>query len=141
MNFQFYLEKLFVSKEFENFKKEKPEAYFFSGFFVIEGDKANKVHIDYFNPETRKMFSFQLESDCQVVPIEQVCEENPVKILDNVDFNFEEIRKMIVDRASSDLIKNKAIQAGMKTLRDDGLDKVLKGITTAEEVIKATQEK
>ncbi|MBU1061358.1 MAG: type II secretion system ATPase GspE [Candidatus Omnitrophica bacterium] len=53
----------------------------------------------------------------------------------------EEIRKMIVDRASSDLIKNKALQMGMKTLRDDGLDKVLKGITTAEEVIKATQEK
>jgi len=28
----------------------------------------------------------------------------------------------------------------MKTLRDDGLDKVLRGITTSEEVIKATQE-
>jgi len=29
---------------------------------------------------------------------------------------------------------------GMRTLRDDGMGKVLKGITTPEEVIKATQE-
>ncbi len=51
-----------------------------------------------------------------------------------------DIRKLIVDRVSSDTIKNKAIELGMKTLRGDGLDKVLKGITTAEELIKATQE-
>jgi len=52
----------------------------------------------------------------------------------------DEIRKLVVDKASSDIIKKIAIEAGMKTLRDDGLDKVLKGITTPEEVIKATQE-
>ena len=50
------------------------------------------------------------------------------------------IRKLIADKASSNVIKKIAIEAGMKTLRDDGLDKVLKGITTPEEVIKATQE-
>ena len=50
------------------------------------------------------------------------------------------IRKLIVDKASSDIIKKIAIETGMKTLRDDGLDKVLKGVTTPEEVIKATQE-
>ncbi|MFC1508156.1 type II secretion system ATPase GspE [Candidatus Omnitrophota bacterium] len=52
----------------------------------------------------------------------------------------EDIRKLIVGKASNDLIKKKAIEMGMKTLREDGLDKVLKGITTADEVIKATQE-
>lgn len=52
----------------------------------------------------------------------------------------EELKKMIVDKTSSSAIKKKAIEMGMKTLRDDGLDKVLKGITTADEVIKATQE-
>ena len=52
----------------------------------------------------------------------------------------DKIRKLIVDKASSDVIKKTAIETGMKTLRDDGLDKVLKGITTPEEVIKATQE-
>ncbi len=52
----------------------------------------------------------------------------------------EEIKKLIVDKASSDIIKEKALSMGMKTLREDGLAKVLKGVTTAEEVIKATQE-
>ncbi|MDP2921876.1 MAG: type II secretion system ATPase GspE [Candidatus Omnitrophota bacterium] len=52
----------------------------------------------------------------------------------------DQIRKLIVDKASSDVIKKKAIELGMKTLRDDGLNKILKGITTPEEVIKATQE-
>ncbi len=52
----------------------------------------------------------------------------------------DQIRKLVVDKASSDIIKKIAIEAGMKTLRDDGLDKVLNGITTPEEVIKATQE-
>ena len=52
----------------------------------------------------------------------------------------DQIKKLVVDKVSSDIIKKKAIEMGMKTLRDDGLDKVLKGITTTEEVIKATQE-
>lgn len=52
----------------------------------------------------------------------------------------EDIRKLIVDKASSDVIKKKAIDKGMKTLRDDGLDKVLRGITSVDEVIKVTQE-
>jgi type IV pilus assembly protein PilB len=52
----------------------------------------------------------------------------------------DQIRGLIVDKASSGIIKKKAVETGMKTLRDDGLDKVLKGVTTPEEVIKATQE-
>ncbi|MBU1006762.1 MAG: type II secretion system ATPase GspE [Candidatus Omnitrophica bacterium] len=52
----------------------------------------------------------------------------------------EDIKNLIIAKASSDSIKKKAVELGMKTLRDDGLDKVLKGITTADEVIKATQE-
>ena len=52
----------------------------------------------------------------------------------------EEIRKLTVDRASSDVIRKKAIGCGMRTLRADGLDKVSRGITTIEELIKATQE-
>ena len=52
----------------------------------------------------------------------------------------EEIKKLIVNKASSDAIKKKAIETGMKILRDDGLDKAVKGVTTADEIIKATQE-
>jgi hypothetical protein len=107
MNFQFYLEKLLISKEFEEFKKEMPDSYFCSGFFIIEEGKGNKIHIDYFDPENKKMFSFQLESGCEKIPIEQVYEENPAKVLDNVDFNFEEIEKMIKEKMQKENIKNK----------------------------------
>jgi len=52
----------------------------------------------------------------------------------------EEMKKLVNEKVSSDIIKKKAIQAGMRTLKDDSIDKVLKGITTVEEAIKATQE-
>jgi general secretion pathway protein E len=50
-----------------------------------------------------------------------------------------EIRSMITEKTDSRTIKNYAISKGMKTLRTDGLEKVLKGITTIEEVLRVTQ--
>jgi general secretion pathway protein E len=50
-----------------------------------------------------------------------------------------EIRSMITDRIDSQSIKNRAASRGMKTLRQDGIDKVLGGITTLEEVLRVTQ--
>jgi len=52
----------------------------------------------------------------------------------------DEIRKLIVDKSSSNIIKEKAVKTGMRTLMQDGWDKVLAGITTPEEVIRVTQE-
>ena len=49
------------------------------------------------------------------------------------------IRKLITERASSDEIRAAAIRDGMKTLRDDGIDKALRGITTLEEVLRVTE--
>jgi general secretion pathway protein E len=50
-----------------------------------------------------------------------------------------DIRPMITERVDSQRIKNHAISRGMKTLRQDGLEKVLQGITTLEEVLRVTQ--
>jgi hypothetical protein len=109
MNLQFYLEKLFSSKNFENFKKENSKAYFCSGFFVIEEDnkKTNKIHLDYFNPETEKMFSFQLEGNCEVVPIEQISDKKPAKIPDNLEIDFDKIREIVLKEMELKKIKNK----------------------------------
>ena len=52
----------------------------------------------------------------------------------------EQIREMILKRVSSQQIKQKAIQQGMRTLRQNGLQKVLMGITTFTEVIRITQQ-
>lgn len=50
------------------------------------------------------------------------------------------IRAKILSRASSNEIKALAIQQGMRTLRQDGWDKVLQGITTLEEVLRVSEE-
>ena len=48
------------------------------------------------------------------------------------------LRKLVMQGASTDEIRDLAIQEGMLTLRHDGLRKVEKGITTLEEVVKET---
>ncbi len=48
------------------------------------------------------------------------------------------IRELILNRASTTEIRHTAIGEGMFTLRDDGLIKVQKGITTIEEVLRET---
>ena len=51
----------------------------------------------------------------------------------------EAIRPLIMSRASAVAIAQRAIDAGMRTLRDDGWIKVKNGETTIEEVIRVTQ--
>ena len=52
----------------------------------------------------------------------------------------EPIRELILERASSQQIKQKAISQGMRTLRQDGLQKVFKGLTTFNELVRVTQQ-
>ncbi len=51
----------------------------------------------------------------------------------------DEMRNMIVNKEQTNKIKEAAIAAGMKTLREDGLQKVIAGITTIDEVMRVTQ--
>ncbi len=51
----------------------------------------------------------------------------------------EGIRPLVLSRAPSSTIAQKAIEQGMRTLRVDGWNKVRHGITTIEEVIRVTQ--
>lgn len=51
-----------------------------------------------------------------------------------------EVRKMIVDQASSDAIRDYAISKGMSTMFDDGIKKVLEGQTTIEELIRVVRD-
>ncbi|MBL7962096.1 Flp pilus assembly complex ATPase component TadA, partial [bacterium] len=50
----------------------------------------------------------------------------------------EDIKKLTMERASSGKIKEAAIENGMRTLRQDGISKVLQGLTTVEEVLRVT---
>ncbi len=50
------------------------------------------------------------------------------------------IQSLIIARHSAIEIKQQGLREGMRTLRDDGWEKVLQGITTVEEVLRATEE-
>jgi general secretion pathway protein E/type IV pilus assembly protein PilB len=52
----------------------------------------------------------------------------------------DEIRRLAGQRADSTLVKQAAIRAGMRTLRDDGWQRVLSGTTTVEEVLRVTKQ-
>ena len=51
----------------------------------------------------------------------------------------EEIERLTVDRASAEIVKNVAIEQGMKTLRDDGLEKARTGVTSIEEIARVVK--
>ncbi len=101
MNFQFYFEKLMHSEEFQKFKKENPTAFLCSGFFSIDkknqnnGD--NQQHLDYFIPETKKLFSFRfIKGNIELIPTENFNENFEFeKIPDNLDFDFNKVERII----------------------------------------------
>jgi type IV pilus assembly protein PilB len=52
----------------------------------------------------------------------------------------EEIKELVLARASTSEIKKEAIRLGMKTLRQSGIVKIREGLTTIEEVLRSTME-
>ncbi|MGA1843447.1 MAG: type II secretion system ATPase GspE [bacterium] len=52
----------------------------------------------------------------------------------------EPIRAMVIEKVGANIIRQKAVQLGLRTLRDDGWNKVRQGITTIEEVLRVTRE-
>ena len=50
------------------------------------------------------------------------------------------IREMVMNRQSAGIIKDYAIKNGVRNLYDDGLEKVVRGYTTIEEVLRVTKE-
>lgn len=52
----------------------------------------------------------------------------------------DDIRPLILRKADANTIKKEAIKGGMKTLRQDALDKVCLGITSVDEVVRAINE-
>ena len=51
----------------------------------------------------------------------------------------ETIKKLIADKNDSDVIAKEAMREGMTTMQEDGVDKIAKGFTTLEEVLRVTK--
>jgi type II secretory ATPase GspE/PulE/Tfp pilus assembly ATPase PilB-like protein len=52
----------------------------------------------------------------------------------------DELRKLTIGKADSNQIRKKAIEFGMRNLRDDGWLKVREGVTSLSEVLRGTQD-
>ncbi|WP_372807159.1 GspE/PulE family protein [Pontiella sp.] len=52
----------------------------------------------------------------------------------------DEVRPLVIAHASANEIKQAALGQGMKTLREDGWDKVLAGVTTIDEILRVTED-
>lgn len=52
----------------------------------------------------------------------------------------DDIRPLVVQHASASAIKQASLEQGMKTLREDGWDKVLAGVTTIDEILRVTED-
>jgi type II secretory ATPase GspE/PulE/Tfp pilus assembly ATPase PilB-like protein len=50
-----------------------------------------------------------------------------------------DVRKMIIEGRTSDDIEEQARKEGMSSLRNEGIKKILEGLTTLEEVARETQ--
>lgn len=50
----------------------------------------------------------------------------------------DEIREMIMNHASTNVLRNAAKKIGMRMLREKGLNAIYDGLTTIEEVVKET---
>jgi hypothetical protein len=114
MNLKFYKEKLQQSSEYRKFLKENPKAYFCGGFFKIDRENLktpnNQAHLDFYNPETKKIFSFKLEEGIKKIPIKEPSKVIPPKISKNLNFNFEKIEEILDNEIETRKIKNKIKQ-------------------------------
>lgn len=52
----------------------------------------------------------------------------------------EDIREMVNSKASADQIRERLARKGVRTLKDDGVEKILSGITTPQEVLRVAKE-
>jgi hypothetical protein len=125
MNSHFLLEKLEDSEEYKKFKKENKDSFLCSGFFIIDLESKtpeNKYHFDFYIPESKKTFSFQLEDGVKLIELERF-EENILKEVSMKDnFDFDEIKEMILKEMEEKKINNKIQKLIFSLQNQEGKD-------------------
>jgi general secretion pathway protein E len=53
---------------------------------------------------------------------------------------FDEVKTLVMKNVDAGAIKRKAVELGMSTLRDDGINKALAGVTSFDEIVRATRD-
>ena len=65
--------------------------------------------------------------------------ESRLGIFELLDID-DDIRRLMTTNVDSNVLKVQAAKSGMRTLKEDGWAKVLEGVTTADEILRVTQE-
>ncbi len=121
MNIQFYIEKLQCFGEYKKFVKENPKAFPCSAFFVFDkSGKNDKQHFDFYNPEEKKIISFQLENR-QLSPADSF-DVVPEKIDFDVNFDFKDLEKAVEEKMKAEGIKNKIQKYLLSFQKKNGRD-------------------
>lgn len=95
-------DKLQETKEFKDYKKENPRAYFSTAFLMIESLNVSDVNwqIDYYDPETHKASTFAFNSNnVEFKTGEELLQKKKEDIdeikLDDIKINFDKIIEII----------------------------------------------
>lgn len=108
MKIQPYLDKLNQSKKFRDFITKNPNAYFAAGFFVLDFQAKNNLHqIDYFDPKTKKMFTFMLDGDIELKPSEAANTLIPQKINGEINLDLDILKGIVQDEMKNNTITSK----------------------------------
>jgi hypothetical protein len=123
MKFQFYYEKLINSNEYQKFKKENPDAYPCSGFFVLDREKNNDtVHFDFWLPKYEKMYSFKMTEPIEFVNVENLDKRPLEKLPMNYTFDLKDYEKMIQKEMEQKTIKGRMKKLLFSLQRFEGKD-------------------
>jgi type II secretory ATPase GspE/PulE/Tfp pilus assembly ATPase PilB-like protein len=86
-------------------------------------------------PEAAPSFTFYEPGGCDVCRRGYLGRTGIFELL-QVD---DEVQRQVLDKASSTQIKQRAVEKGMKTLLQDGRDRVASGVTAIDEIMRACQ--
>lgn len=133
-----------ILKEFETpipgEKRGKRVAERDEGFYIMEADKEGRASMPSPSSPSKRspsQVTFYRGKGCPTC--RQIGYLGRLGIFELMEIN-DEIRNLIVAKEPMASIKLAALRGGMRTLRDDGFDKVRAGITTLEEIIRVTRE-
>src|SRR3990172_2083937 len=97
-------------------------------------DELTRINIDRSKVPNGKLYRAQGCSECLGTGY-----SGRIGIFEILVIN-DEIRALTMSTADSTTIKKKGIESGMTTLRIDGAEKILKGVTSIDEVMRVTEE-
>lgn len=105
MKFQDYYKKLIDSKEYQKFTKENKKAYPCSGLFILDRQKSQiDVNFDYYLPDTQKIFSFKINKQVELIPVENIDSTVPEKLGMNYSFDLATYEKLILDKMAEEKV-------------------------------------